>query len=273
VQFDVESDWTVAARLEAHEADVWVRCVRSTGPSLGAMVGNAGGLSLPVLTAVDDDAFNRVVGLGVGNTARKEQVEELVAFYRGLGQQHFRVELAPFAAPSEIPGWLRNAGMEPGQETFTMKWRDLETLVGPIDTTDVDIRVLGIGDAERVGALNVQAWGAWQAPVSLHPWFASTVGRDRFTHYGVFVDDALCGVGAMAIDGDLAWIGFDATSPRFRSRGLRRALNKRRVEDARAAGARFVHGEIRTLFYSAKRRLNLLDRQYERRLWLPVGAL
>jgi len=265
---DAPTDQAVLASLEEHEARVWAHCVQMTADSLGPAMGDAGGVALPALTALDDDSFNRVVGLGVRNPATESQVTDVVEFYRGLGQRRFRVELAPFAAPSGLSGWLRDAGLELGPETFTKKWCDLRTVESPPVPEDVDVRILDAGDADRVGSLNVRAWGAWLAPVSLQPWFAATVGRDGFVHYGAFVDDVLRTVGAMVVDGDLAWIGFDATDPRLRSRGLRQALTARRVADAGRAGARFVHAEVRTLLDTGRH--NLLDRAYERSMWLSV---
>jgi hypothetical protein len=266
-----EDQQAVASLVEMHEAEVWARCVEvaaaQPGDPLGAVLDRNGPVPLPALTAVDAGSFNRVVGLGLETPATPEFLDTIVAFYRGLGQKNFQVDLAPVAAPPDVVEWLRQVGLHPLEEQMTKVWRRIEDLDVPSE--DADVRLLTGADADRVAALNVRAWGAWQAPVSLRPWFAGTVGRDGFAHYGAFVDDRLLCTGAMVVDGPLAWIGFDATHPRHQSRQMRRALTARRIVDARAAGCAIIHAEARTDRLSGRSRM--LDTLYIRTLYAPAA--
>ncbi|MGO8824268.1 MAG: hypothetical protein ACLQU9_03400 [Acidimicrobiales bacterium] len=257
---------SLPARFELQEAEVWARCVELTaavpGNPLGAVVGHEGSVPLAALTAAASGALNRVIALGVPSPSSKAAVDRVVEFFERVEQDCFQVELAPIAAPPALGDWLQGAGLLISPETVTKVWRDLEGFDLTVD--DVDVRKLTARDADQVAGLNVRAWGAWQQP-SLHSWFAATVGQDGFHHCGAFVDDRLVSCGALVIDNDLAWIGFDATHPRHKLLGLRRSLTVRRLADARAAGCRYAHAETRQGF--AKSRESLFDTLYERRLF------
>lgn len=260
----------IASMVERHEAEVWARCIEiaatQPGNPLGAVIDRSGPVPIPALTAVDAGSFNRVVGLGIETPATPELIDAIVQFYRRLGQRNFQVDLAPVAAPADTPTWLRQAGLHPATEQMTKVWGRLENL--DVEPEDCEIRQLTEADAGRVAALNVRAWGAWQAPVSLAPWFGATVGREGFAHYGGFVDDRLICTGAMVVDGPLAWIGFDATHPRHQSRQLRRALTGRRILDARATGCAIIHAEGRTDRLSGRSRV--LKTLYVRTIYAPA---
>ncbi len=259
---------SVASLVEAHEAAVWARCfelVAAPPDPLGAVVDRSGPVPLPSLTAVDSTSFNRVVGLGVGTPATPADVERIADHYRRLGQRNFRVELAPVASPPDLARWLEEAGLHRVDEQMTKVWRPLDNMGDVDDAEHGEVRRLTAAEADDVSGLNLRAWGAWQSNVSLRPWFAAPVGRDEFTHYGAFVDGRLVCTGALAVNDRLAWIGFDATHPRHRSRQLRRALTWRRLVDARTAGCTLVHAEGRTDRLSGRSRL--LDTLYVRQLF------
>ena len=229
---------SLPTQVELQEAEVWARCVELTaavpGNPLGAVVGHEGSVPLAALTAAASGALNRVIALGVPSPSSKAAVDRVVEFFERVEQDCFQVELAPIAAPPALGDWLQGAGLLISPETVTKVWRDLEGFDLTVD--DVDVRKLTARDADQVAGLNVRAWGAWQQP-SLHSWFAATVGQDGFHHCGAFVDDRLVSCGALVIDNDLAWIGFDATHPRHKLLGLRRSLTVRRLADARALRA------------------------------------
>ncbi len=273
--------------VETHEAEVWARCFELTaaipGNPLGAVIDRSAPHPLPALTAVDSASFNRIIALGVADSADPHTIDRIVSFYRDLGQLHFRVELAPVTSP-DVASSLERAGLRQVSDGMIKVWRRLGSMEeGSESTTDDgvhgldpygnqearDIRRLSAADAEQVAALNVRAWGAWQAPVSLSPWFMATVGQVGFVHYGVFVDDQLVCTGALAIDGQLAWIGFDATHPRHQSRQFRRSLTLRRLADARAAGCTIIHAEGSTDGLGGRSRV--LDTLYVRRFFVQDG--
>jgi len=264
---------SVASRVESHEAEVWARCIElaalAPGNPLGAVVDRDGAVPLPSLTSIDSSEFNRVVSLGMDGPATAEDIQRIAHFYLDLNQADFRVEIAPDAAPADIAELLSHIGLHPAAETVTKLWRCFDAADAKelsATAAGIDVRQLSSMDAEQVSNLNVRAWGAWQAPVSLSPWFAASVGDEGFTHYGAFVEDRLVCTGAMAVSGELAWIGFDATHPRYQSQQLRRTLTSRRIVDALTMGCWVVHAEADSTRLTARARL--LDSHYRRRFFV-----
>ncbi|HUA94863.1 MAG TPA: hypothetical protein VMB82_04990 [Acidimicrobiales bacterium] len=250
-----------AAEIERHEALMWRRCVEAAaalpGNPLGALVEDRGDVPLTAMTALDSDEFNRVVALGVDRPATAESVADICGFYRALGQSSFRIEAAPVASPEKLPGLLEDQGLHRVPVTVTKLWEALTPTTPAVDDPGgFDVRRLDASDGAAVGQLNLLAYGAWDTEVSLAPWFAATVGYPGFIYYGGFADDRLVAVGAVFVEDDLAWFGFAATHPRYRSRNIQQSLTARRLADARRLGCRIVHGEVRTdRFVSTRARL------------------
>ncbi len=258
----------LAVTVEMHEAEVWAACfdaaIAVPGNPLGATVDRsiAPPLVLAVAQVIDSTDINRVVGLGLFSPATREMVSTVVAFYRSHGQPTFRIELSPAAAPSELHShWLTDVGLRRTEHGMTKTWHSIDLL--PPASSDVEVRRLGRGHRDAVADLSLAAWGAWEGTGPLRTWFGATVGTQGFHHYGVFDGDQLVSVGALMITGSLAWLGFDATHPRYRSYDLRRSVLLVRVDDARRHGCRTVHGEIDSIYRSSPKAIfkRLLDRE------------
>ena len=123
----------------------------------------------------------------------------------------------------------------------------------PIDHVQVtaaphDIReVRGPHDLEAWGEAFVGGWAiedpALQqvALAAMAPW----PGPAPWRRYTAFVDGEPAGEAVLALFGEVAYLAEAATVPRFRRRGIQRALIARRVEDARNAGASTIFGAVR----------------------------
>jgi hypothetical protein len=235
----------LAKRMEEHELAVWATSVDAVaalpGNPLDAVIDRSGPLPLFALCAVDRGDINRVIALGVDAPARSEDLEAICCFYEEHGQRNFRIEVTPFARPSELAGWITNRDLAcEAAGTFKM-WRRAEH--PPAAASDIEVRRLGPSDADALTAVNVAAWGAWNMPVSMAAWFGATVGRDGVQHYGVFDADRLVATGALFVGDGLGWLGFDATHPRYQGRKLRQAISSFRMVDAAAQGCEIVHAE------------------------------
>jgi hypothetical protein len=246
-----ESEHAIVVEVERHEALMWTRCVEAgmaiPGNPLGALVDRSTGVPLTTMTAVDSDEFSRVVGLGIDVPAAPSTITAICDFYQSLGQSQFRVEVAPFAAPVELFGWLEDAGLHRSPETVVKLWEPLtESSPAVDDPGGVEIRTLDSSDGDAVAKLNVLGYGAWDSEIPLEPWFAATVGYPGFIHYGAFVDDRLVAAAAVFVENDLAWFGLAVTHPRFRSRSFQQSLTALRLQDARDLGSQIVHGEVRS---------------------------
>lgn len=251
--------------LELHEAEIWADCFEAAaavpGNPLGAVVQRSMSPPLHTLEALDSPDSNRVVGLGAGSPATRDQLREIVDFHRSRGHRHLRVELSPVAAPAELPAWLIDEGFTRDLASPTKIVRSTDD-VGPTPT-DTPVRLLGPEHREAIGALNSLVWGDWSASSPAASWFGATVGAEGFRHYGIFDGDRLVSVGVMVVKGELAWLGFGATHLHYQDRGLRAASLALRLAHARDLGCQMVHAEVQTR-YSASPKLPfepLYDRQ------------
>jgi GNAT superfamily N-acetyltransferase len=80
-------------------------------------------------------------------------------------------------------------------------------------------------------------------PAFLAVWFGATLFADGFRHFGVRHDGRIVATGAMYVAESIAWLGFGATLPEHRGRGLQTALLARRVHEAAALDCHLVHSE------------------------------
>ena len=103
-------------------------------------------------------------------------------------------------------------------------------------------------------------------------WSASLVARDRWRAYGAFDGDALVGVGALFVEGDVGWLGLGGTLPFHRGRGAQGAVMARRIKDAIAVGCTSIATETGILPGRANPSLDNMLRcgfevAYERGVW------
>jgi len=244
----------LAVDLERHEEAVWIECLHAAaglrGNPLGATVARTP-VVMTALGTIDHPVFNRVITLGIGSPAVASQVAAVTRFYDDAGERFARIEVSPAAQPTHLTSWLAAAGFVMDEEPILRMWRAGDD-DSPLPTHD-EVRLLGPGDRAEVGALGVRAWGAWHTQA--RQWFGATVGHDGFRHYGVFDGSKLVAVGAMCIHEGSAWAGFDATHPRYRTRGLRMALVTARMDDAYRLGCRHFHGEVVGTLHPGLRRV------------------
>lgn len=263
-------DAALVATIERHEAAVWSRCFRAAAALPGDPLGVVwqampGWPSLSLSAAVDSYEINRLLGLGVTKPATPEIVEATTGFYRSHGRTRFRVELAPTASPAELPRWLEQAGLRLAPNATTKMVRATGDISPP--RTDVGVRELDPTHRNAVGKLNALAWGAPSDERSIR-WFGATVGAPGFRHYGVFQDGRLISTGALVVDEPIGWVGFAATHPRHRGRGLREEINRVRLSEAQRLGCDMVHVEIDSR-YSGSAKLPF-DQLYDRPFYASV---
>ena len=266
-------DVDIAQQVEAHEARAWAACVEAAaaapGNPLAASVDRSSGVAAPALAALNVGLFNRVIGLGVPE-ATVETVDGILASYADRGQTNFVVEVAPVAVPPELTTTLAERGLVDGGYRQAKTWRR----PAPDDTPAAgEVVMLGPNDADAFARVNC---AAWQVPEFLGAWFGATFGVDGFTHYGVKLDGLVVSTGAMFVSDGLAWLGFGATLPDHRGRGMQTAVLARRVDEAARLGCTLVHSE--TAAHTADNHNHSLanmisvgfDHGYDKQWWVPA---
>jgi GNAT superfamily N-acetyltransferase len=228
---DVDSaiDGALARIAETVERDARVDMYRAAPAELDAritMVGSAAALALKA-----GGRFNRIVGFGMGEEdAREADVDTLLAAFEGLDAPGFY--LCSHARPRGIEAWLTARGMRE-----TSRWTKLLRDARPVDPAPTDLAIEETGDGQEL-AETIAA--SFESPRSLLPWSASLPGRPRWRAYVARDDGRSVACGVMFVDGPHAWLGLGATLPTHRRRGAHAALLARRLEDALAAGCRWI---------------------------------
>ncbi|MBS1878926.1 MAG: hypothetical protein JST31_05400 [Actinobacteria bacterium] len=134
--------------------------------------------------------------------------------------------------------WLRERGYERGP---TMR-RYVRPVSGPRAgaVPAVEVRELTAAETEGMSLIFAEAVGISDlATVPL----LGLPALEGWHCYAAYLDGYEVACGAMLIDGGIAVLGLDATTPRARHHGCHLALIRRRLADAAAAGCRTVLAE------------------------------
>ena len=197
----------------------------------------AEGATLLVASRIDVLMFNRAMGIGLEKPVTEAQLDGIVARYRAAGVPRFFVPLSPAAEPAEARDWLLAR-----QLTRFNRWAKLERGVEPVADVPTDARIEEIGPGQAAVFARVLREGFGMEP-GLEPWIAAIVGRKNWRHYMGFDGSEPVGTASLFVRGEWASLGFAATLPRARGRGVQSALIVRRINDARAMGCQWLSVE------------------------------
>lgn len=228
-------------RHERMESDYW-RDWYDAAPAeirrrYGTAAEGAEGAVLLLMPRVDMLMFNRVLGLGLEKPVTEAQLDGIVARYRAAGSPRYFVPLAPAAEPAEARDWLLARGL-----VRHNRWAKLERGVDSVPEARTDARIEEIGPEHAAAFGRVLREGFGMDP-GLDAWTAALVGRKDWRHYMAFDGAIPVGTASLYARGEWASLGFAATLPEARGRGVQSALIARRIEDARAMGCRFLSVE------------------------------
>lgn len=223
------------------EAAAWTDVVKAVseqpGNALGAHLGHAGAVQLPMVAALDYGPFNRVVGLGTGEPATERQVDDIIHVYDGAGLSRYVISLSPLAQPTELPSWFSARRFARGA-TVAKMFRDAAHPPDPV--SDMRIELVGRSDPETWARVQRSAWGM---PAAMTAWFTSAVGREGWFHYVGFVGPTPVAAAAMFVSQGVGWLGFGATAPSHRRFGHHSELIARRIRDAADLGCSMLVAE------------------------------
>jgi hypothetical protein len=226
----------MAARAAHAEAEAWAEMQLALPEEFARRLGVRvrrlqGGLAI-MAQHLDNLALNRVLGLGLERPFTRSLLDELVAEYRAAGVPRMLVQWCPLASPPEVPAWLSGAGFRTIPRIAKL-WRAADA--SATAPCELEIRRIGRDDAETFATVAGQVERR-----DLAPGFCSTVGHDGWSHYLVFDENRAVAAAALRVRGDVGWLGLGATLVEARRRGAHGALLARRVQDAAAAGCRWV---------------------------------
>jgi GNAT superfamily N-acetyltransferase len=226
---------------ERMEMEYWRDWYEAATPEIAERFGHsidvAEGAAIAIIARVDILMFNRVLGLGIEKPVSESQLDGIVARYKAAGVPRFFVPVSPAAEPPEVRDWLLERGL-----TLYNRWAKLERSVDPVpeEATDARIEEIGPDHAQEYGAILRQCF---DLPEGLEEWLARLVHRPGWRHYMAFDGAEPIGTASIFFKGEWATLGFAATLPEARGRGVQSALIARRIRDAKGAGVHWLSVE------------------------------
>jgi GNAT superfamily N-acetyltransferase len=225
-------------RMEMEYWRDWYEAVpRDVAARFGHSIETWEGAYLAIIRKVDVLMFNRVLGLGLEKPVTEAQLDGIITRYKAAGVPRFFVPLSPAAEPAEIPEWLAARGLRRYN-----RWTKLERGVSDIPKVTTDARIEEISPESAVAFAGVLR-GGFDLPEGFEPWVEALVGRQGWRHYMAFLDGEAVGTGSLYAKGEWASLGFAATLPQARGRGVQSALIARRIREAAAMGCRWLSVE------------------------------
>lgn len=224
--------------FEFLEAAYWSDYFKAASPELVKKLGvqffKIGSAYVTVAAKVDILAFNRVIGLGVGEPATENQIDEIIAIYEKEKVPRFFIQPSPAAHPDYFPDLLQKKGFK--HYNNWVKWyRQIEDFPG--FETDLCIEQIDRNYTDVFADIIVTSF-EW--PEILKPFIAEVVGRPGWKHYLAYKDEKVIACAACFIKDENASLAFAATLPPYRGHGAQSALINRRLKDAIDAGCKWM---------------------------------
>jgi GNAT superfamily N-acetyltransferase len=187
---------------------------------------------------VDILAWNRINGLGIGEPAAGEQIDEIIGFYRRSGVERCFLQLSLTAQPESIPDMLEARGF-----THYNNWCKLYRTTSEIPEPAPDMHIRKVesrAEAEIFGRMLVENF-EW--PDILGTWVTEVAGRDGWSLYLAEIGGEPVATAATFVRDGIGWLDMASTRPEYRGRGVQYALIARRIADCAEAGVNILHVE------------------------------
>jgi GNAT superfamily N-acetyltransferase len=180
--------------------------------------------------------MNRVIGLGLVETATEAMVDQIVEIYaeRGIA---FGIEIGPFARPQELPGWLRKRRIRRSVVT-ALHYRAAER----IEVREGPVLVVQASNSEREIVADI-CCSVFRMPGAAHALIAGTADNPEWRQWLAYLGNRPIAAALSFVRDGVGWLGWAATLPEFRGRGAQSSLIVHRVNEAAGAGCKYVTTE------------------------------
>jgi len=251
---------------ERSEANAYGQLVEGAPSSLrsahGLSVHRVGGAQAFVATDVAGSLMlNRVIGLGVAAPASEAQLREIEALYREQRVHTHAIELSPYAQPTDIAARLHALGYLPFKQT-TMMVRAVGGM--PAAGCGYAVRRVGPNAATAFASLACRVFSLEQPFQRL---LEASFDNSCWQHWMAFDGGQPVATAMTCLDGEVAWIGWVATVPEYRGRGIQSAVTAAQMQAAEQAGARWATLETAL---TARRQPGPSQRNYLRLGWAAL---
>lgn len=231
---DDEVSLDLARALERCEIEEWEDIYRAattkSAAACGVSLRREGSAAIFSASGLNALALNRVVGLGLGETATDAALERIIEHFAHAGVLRFFVQRCPVPTTDDLHHLLIRRGFR-----LYNHWVKLHRGVEAPRACVTDLRLECI-DARHAEAFGEIVATSFEWPPCTAPWVARTVGRAGWRHYMAFDGDTPVATGALFAMGGLGGLNFGCTLPESRGRGAQGALIARRIHDAATLG-------------------------------------
>jgi len=252
--------------VECSEANAYERLIQGAPSDVrfarGLSVHKVGGAQAFIATGVTGSLMlNRVIGLGVTAPVSEAQLREVEALYREQSVHTYAIELSPHAQPAEVAARLHALGYLPFKQT-TMMMRVVDEL--PAHECAYVVRRVGPDVAAAFASLVCSVFSLEQP---FHRLLEASFDNSCWQHWMAFDGDQPVATAMTCLDGEVAWIGWVATAPEYRGRGIQAAVTTAQMQAAQQSGARWVTLETAM---AARRQPGPSQRNYLRLGWAAL---
>jgi hypothetical protein len=236
-------DSSLSPALELAEANAWHDVFAAAPSDLAERVGlrseRLGSATLLAMPGVPHPWFNRVIGLGVGEPATEEILDRALSIFGEAGVASFWLAASPTAQPAELPEWMLSRGLHPlGNWAKVYRGRDS---MGAIVT---ELAVVEATTPSLAAAFSSVVRRSFGLPAVVGPLFEALVGRAGWRVFLALENGVPVAAGAVLVQGEVAWLGIDATLPSRRRQGGQGAIMRERVRASIGAGCAWMVGEV-----------------------------
>ena len=235
------TDIDLATRIvELSERQMWVELMRHVpdkfARDLGIEVqefGSAVGIAFKTLPHW---MMNRVLGLGYGQPATFEQLEDIIAFYADR-ELPVGISLVPHAQPPEVVDWLQRSGFAL-QNVWAKMYRDNS----PIETGNIDFDIVELGKADVDEFSRVMCTGFGMPPNCASVFAVHADVPDNHV-YGVIDDENIIAVGVLTVIDGIGHLNSMTTLEAWRGRGIQGALFQHSIKEGIEIGCKWFATE------------------------------
>jgi hypothetical protein len=196
-----------------------------------------GSVVVTMIPEYDHPAYNRILGLGVGEPATESILDEAIAFLQSAGCKNYVAPVNPLAQPAQLLEWLAARGLKPSRN-WAKVYRGNEP--APVISTNLRVEKIGKDQADAFADVVLPAF---DIPPAGRPLEKGAVGQPGWHHYLAFAGGKPASAAAMFVSGEVGWYGFAGTLKTYRKRGGQGALLARLIEDGRALGCQWFVAE------------------------------
>jgi GNAT superfamily N-acetyltransferase len=236
------ADAELAARGENIEKLAWADLVQAaplwSRISMRMVAEEKHGVLLLASREVPSLLFNRVIGLGQSAPASDRQIADLMDRYWTLGISDYWVHAGPYTHPPRLGRMLHAHGLS----LYRRSWVKMMRPAHPVHALSSQIRTrpATLEDAHAVASIVGPAFDLGQRAAEL---FTNLIDRPRWSVLVAELDAQVVGAAGLFVDGEMAYLAFAATRPKFRRLGTQRALMQARINLASEAGCSWIATE------------------------------